>query len=125
MKFTKEQRSAIITRVSKIANDEYQKKLKEAMDNYVPSENYKRLEKALHDREEACKIIKELWEDDYALRELNVNSVLNSVKRKEIGIKGPKINKEDLETEIILNQCDGVEELISHLLELVSKNNNN
>lgn len=125
MKFTKEQRSAIIQRVSKIANDEYQKKLKEAMDNYVPSENYKRLEKALHDREEACKTIKELWGDDYVLRELNVDWVLNSVKRREIDIKELKINKEDLETEIILNQCDGVEELISHLLELVSKNNNN
>ena len=125
MKFNKEQRSAIIKRVAKIAQDDYNKKLKEALDKYVPSENYKRVEKALHDREEACKTIKELWGDDYVLHELNVNWVLNSVKRKEIDIKEPNINKEDLETEIILSQCDAVEELISHLLELVSKNNNN
>lgn len=125
MKFTKEQRSAIIRKVSKIANDEYQKKLKEAMDKYVPSDNYKRLEKALYEREEACNVIRELWGDHYKISSINIKATLKEIKTKEINIKEPNINQEDLETEIILSQCDAVEELISHLLELVSKNNNN
>ena len=125
MKFTKEQRSAIIRKVSKIANDEYQKKLKEAMDNYVPSDNYKRLEKALYEREEACNVIRELWGDHYKTDPINIKATLKEIKTKEINIKKPYINHEDLDTEIILSQCEGVEELITHLLELVSKNNNN
>lgn len=125
MKFTKEQRLAIIRRVTKIANSEYNKRVNEAIDNYVPSEEYKRLENALQKRKEACSVIRELWGGYYALDSLDINSILKEFKIREINIKKPNINKEDLNSEIILNQCDRVEELISHLLELVSKNSNN
>lgn len=121
MKFTKEQRSAIIQRVAKIANEEYNKKVKEAINNYVPSEDYKRLEKALHEREEACIVIGELWSNCYKTDKIDIKEALNSFRIKEINIKRPYINKEDLDSEIILSQCAGVEELISHLLELISK----
>lgn len=126
MKFTKEQRSAIIKRVINCANDEYKKKLNEAKSKYVPSDGYKTLEKALHDREEACNIIRNYNKClNWKLDPINIPGVLNLFMEEELNIKAPIINKEDLETEILLNECSGVDELISHLLELISKNNNN
>lgn len=126
MKFTREQRLAIIKRVINRANDEYKKRLNETKSKYVPSNDYKTLEKALHDREEACNIIRNYQGyDSYALSKIDISSTLNSFMEKELNIKAPTINKEDLETEILLSECSGVDELISHLFELVSKNNNN
>lgn len=120
MKFTKEQRSAIIKRVINRANDEYKKKLNEAKSKYVPSNEYKTLEKALHDREEACNIIRDYQGfDSWTLDKINISASLNSFIERELNIKAPIINKEDLETEILLSECSGVNELISHLLEHV------
>lgn len=126
MKFTKEQRRAIIKKVTNLAKEEYEKRVNEAKSKYVPSEKYKALEQALYDREKACEIIKDITgSDSWKTEPIDIKHRLNSFMERELKVKQFNINEDDLETEILLSECEGIEELISHLLELVSKNNNN
>ena len=123
MKLTKEQRSAIIRKVRLITEKRYDDKVEEAKNKYIPSEEYKILKKALYDRQRACEIIKEYdLVSNWHAEPLKIDDILERFIIKELNIKPIHINTEELETELILNECSEIEELINNLVEKVINN---
>ena len=121
-KFNKEERKAIISKVSKIAKERYNKALEEAREAYIPSKKYLEVKKAIEDREAACNVlIKEAAVNSWKVEKIDQKVVLTRIMDKELNIPKYNIDETELETEIILSCCGSVDELIEKLLDLCMK----
>lgn len=121
-KFNKEERKAIIAKLSKIADERVKESRKHFRDFYVPSEKYKKLQNLLEQLNQINKELSELYPRHfYGWRydSVNIQNYLDVIRDEEIDPLVTKyyVNKEDLEVEIILaDQDDSIDELIENLL---------
>ena len=123
-KFNKEERLAIIKKLSKIASDRTEASWKKHREAYRPSSEYQRAKMLLDQRNSACEELTEIdpnifhnYYDKFAIAE--AQNYLNKIRDKEIEhlIERYEINVTDLEVEIILTDLESsVNDLIERLL---------
>lgn len=123
-KFNKEERLAIIKKLTKIASDRTEASWKKHREAYRPSAEYQRAKMLLDQRNSACEELTEIdssifndWYDKFAIAE--AQNYLNKIRDKEIEhlIERYEINVTDLEVEIILTDLESsVNDLIERLL---------
>ena len=123
-KFNKEERLAIIKKLTKIASDRTEASWKKHREAYRPSTEYQRAKMLLDQRNSACEELTEIdssifndWYDKFAIAE--AQNYLNKIRDKEIEhlIERYEINVTDLEVEIILTDLESsVNDLIERLL---------
>jgi poly-D-alanine transfer protein DltD len=123
-KFNKEERLAIIKKLTKIASDRTEASWKKHREAYRPSAEYQRAKMLLDQRNSACEELTEIdsnifnsWYDKFAIAE--AQNYLNKIRDKEIKhlIERYEINVTDLEVEIILTDLESsVNDLIERLL---------
>ena len=123
-KFNKEERLAIIKKLSKIASDRTEASWKKHREAYRPSAEYQKVKMLLDQRNSACEELTEIdssifndWYDKFAIAE--AQNYLNKIRDKEIEhlIERYEINVTDLEVEIILTDLESsVNDLIERLL---------
>jgi hypothetical protein len=123
-KFNKEERNAIIKKLTKIAEERTDASWKKHREAYKPSSEYQRVKILLEQRNFACNELKELdssifnsnW-DKFTVT--NIQYYLDKIRDKEIKhlVERYKVNETDLEVEIILmDQDKPVDDLIERLL---------
>ena len=123
-KFNKEERNAIIKKLTKIAEERTNASWKKHREAYKPSSEYQRVKILLEQRNFACNELRELdsgifsncW-DKFTLT--NIQYYLDKIRDKEIEhlVERYKVNETDLEIEIILMDQDRpVDDLIERLL---------
>ena len=123
-KFNKEERLAIIKKLTKIASERTEASWKKHREAYRPSAEYQRAKMLLDQRNSACEELTEIdssifndWYDKFAIAE--AQNYLNKIRDKEIEhlIERYEINVTDLEVEIILTDLESsVNDLIERLL---------
>ena len=123
-KFNKEERLAIIKKLSKIASERTEASWKKHREAYRPSAEYQRAKMLLDQRNSACEELTEIdssifndWYEIFAIAE--ALNYLNKIRDKEIEhlIERYEINVTDLEVEIILTDLESsVNDLIERLL---------
>lgn len=123
-KFNKEERNAIIKKLTKIAEERTNASWKKHREAYKPSSEYQKVKILLEQRNFVCKELKELdsgifnscW-DKFTLT--NIQYYLDKIRDKEIEhlVERYKVNETDLEIEIILMDQDRpIDDLIERLL---------
>ena len=122
-KFNREERNAIIKKLTKIARERTEASWKKHREAYRPSSEYQRVQMLIAQRNSACKELKELDSDVFQnwnyFTELNTQNYLNQIRDKEIThlIERYDVNETNLEVEIILMDQDRpVDDLIERLL---------
>ena len=123
-KFSREERLAIIKKLTKIASDRTRASWEKHRAAYRPSAEYQRAKMLLDQRNSACEELTEIdssifnsWYDKFAIAE--AQNYLNKIRDKEIEhlIERYEINVTDLEVEIILTDLESsVNDLIERLL---------
>ena len=123
-KFSREERNAIIKKLTKIASERTEASWKKHREAYRPSAEYQRAKMLLDQRNSACEELTEIdssifndWYDKFAIAE--AQNYLNKIRDKEIEhlIERYEINVTDLEVEIILTDLESsVNDLIERLL---------
>ena len=123
-KFNKEERLAIIKKLTKIASDRTEASWKKHREAYRPSAEYQRAKMLLDQRNSACKELTEIdssifnsWYDKFTIAE--AQNYLNKIRDKEIVhlVERYEVNETDLDGEIILaGQESSVNDLIERLL---------
>ena len=123
-KFNKEERLAIIKKLSQIASERTEASWKKHREAYRPSAEYQSAKMLLDQRNSACEELTEIdssifndWYDKFAIAE--AQNYLNKIRDKEIEhlIERYEINVTDLEFEIILTDLESsVNDLIERLL---------
>ena len=122
-KFNKEERQAIIKKLTKIANERTKASWEKHRAVYKPSEKYQRVKMLIDQRNKICEELREVsktlfsWskfdtviDSQHYLNEIRDNEIRHLVERYEV-------NETDLEVEIILmDQDKSVEDLIERLL---------
>lgn len=122
MKFNKEERKAIIKKLSKIANERTNASWEKQRKLYKPSEAYLQVQLLLEQRNEACKHLTEFNSamfNTWAFNIVNTQSYLNNIRDQEIEhlVEKYDVNETDLDVEIILmDQDKPIDELIERLL---------
>ena len=122
MKFNKEERKAIIKKLSKIAKERTNASWEEQRKLYKPSEAYLQVQLLLEQRNEICKYLNEFNSgmfSSWAFNIVNTQSYLNNIRDQEIEhlIEKYEVNETDLDVEIILmDQDKPIDELIERLL---------
>ena len=121
-KFNKEERLAIIKKLSKIASERTEASWDKHIAAYKPSEEYKRVKYLLEQRNN---IIAELKKIDsnifnkWAFQEIDTKLYLDSLRNKELKplVERYDVNETNLEVEIILMDQDRpIDDLIERLL---------
>ena len=123
-KFNREERNAIIKKLTKIASERTRASWEKHRAAYRPSAEYQRAKMLLDQRNSACEELTEIdssifndWYDKFAIAE--AQNYLNKIRDKEIEhlIERYEINVTDLEVEIILTDLESsVNDLIERLL---------
>ena len=123
-KFNKEERNAIIKKLTKIASDRTEASWKKYREAYRPSSEYQRAKMLIAQRNNACKELTEIdssifnsWYDKFTIAE--AQNYLNKIRDNEIEhlVERYEVNETDLEVEIILaDQDKPVDDLIERLL---------
>ena len=123
-KFNKEERNAIIKKLTKIASDRTEASWKKHREAYRPSSEYQRAKMLIAQRNNACKELTEIdssifnsWYDKFTIAE--AQNYLNKIRDNEIEhlVERYEVNETDLEVEIILAyQESPVDDLIERLL---------
>ena len=121
-KFNKEERNAIIKKLTKIAKERTEASWNKQIAAYKPSEEYKRVKYLLEQRNNIIAELKKIDSDifdKWAFQEIDTELYLERIRNKELKplIERYNVNETDLEVEIILmNQESSVEDLIERLL---------
>lgn len=123
-KFNKEERLAIIKKLSKIASERTEASWKKHREAYRPSSEYQRVKMLLDQRNSACKELMEIdssifnsWYDKFVIAK--PQHYLDQIRDNEIRhlVERYEVNETDLEVEIILaDQESPVDDLIERLL---------
>ena len=123
-KFSREERLAIIKKLTKIASERTRASWEKHRAAYRPSAEYQRAKMLIAQRNNACKELTEIdssifnsWYDKFTIAE--AQNYLNKIRDNEIEhlVERYKVNETDLEVEIILaDQESPVDDLIERLL---------
>ena len=121
-KFNKEERQAIIKKLSKIASERTEVSWDKHIAAYKPSEEYKRVKYLLEQRNNIIAELKKIDSnifDKWAFQEIDTQLYLDSLRDKELKplVERYDVNETNLEVEIILMDQDRpVDDLIERLL---------
>lgn len=123
-KFSREERNAIIKKLTKIASDRTEASWKKHREAYRPSSEYQRVKMLLDQRNSACKELTEIdpnvfhgYYDKFTMAK--PQQYLDLIRDNEIRhlVERYEVNENDLEVEIILaDQESPVDDLIERLL---------
>ena len=124
-KFNREERNAIIRKLTKIASDRTEASWKKHREAYRPSSEYQRVKMLLEQRNSACKELTEIdptvfhdyYDNKFVI--VKLQHYLDQIRDNEIRhlVERYEVNKNDLEVEIILaDQESPVDDLIERLL---------
>lgn len=121
-KFNKEERQAIIKKLSKIASERTEASWDKHIAAYKPSEEYKRVKYLLEQRNSIIAELKSIDSnifDKWAFQEIDTQLYLDSLRDKELKplVERYDVNETNLEVEIILMDQDRpIDDLIERLL---------
>ena len=121
-KFNKEERQAIIKKLSKIASERTEASWDKHIAAYKPSEEYKRVKYLLEQRNSIIAELKKIDSnifDKWAFQEIDAQLYLDSLRDKELKplVERYDVNETNLEVEIILMDQDRpIDDLIERLL---------
>ena len=121
-KFNKEERQAIIKKLSKIASERTEASWDKHIAAYKPSEEYKRVKYLLEQRNNIIAELKSIDSnifDKWAFQEIDIQPYLDSLRNKELKplVERYDVNETNLEVEIILMDQDRpIDDLIERLL---------
>lgn len=121
-KFNKEERHAIIKKLSKIASERTEASWDKHIAAYKPSEEYKRAKYLLEQRNNIVADLKKMDSnifDKWAFQEIDTKLYLDSLRNKELKplVERYDVNETNLEVEIILMDQDRpIDDLIERLL---------
>lgn len=122
-KFNREERNAIIKKLTKIASDRTEASWKKHREAYRPSSEYQRAKMLLDQRNKICEELREISGTVFSWTKFdiinNYQHFLNEIRDKEIEhlVERYNVNETDLEVEIILaDQESPVDNLIERLL---------
>ena len=121
-KFNKEERLAIIKKLSKIASERTEASWDKHIAAYKPSEEYKRVKYLLEQRNNIIAELKSIDSnifDKWAFQEIDTQLYLDSLRDKELKplVERYDVNETNLEVEIILMDQDRpIDDLIERLL---------
>lgn len=121
-KFNKEERQAIIKKLSKIAGERTEASWDKHIAAYKPSEEYKRVKYLLEQRNNIIAELKKIDGnifDKWAFQEIDTKLYLDSLRNKELKplVERYDVNETNLEVEIILMDQDRpIDDLIERLL---------
>lgn len=121
-KFNKEERQAIIKKLSKIASERTEASWDKHIAAYKPSEEYKRVKYLLEQRNNIIAELKKIDSnifDKWAFQEIDTQLYLDSLRDKELKplVERYDVNETNLEVEIILMDQDRpIDDLIERLL---------
>ena len=121
-KFNKEERLAIIKKLSKIAKERTEASWDKQIAAYKPSEKYKRVKYLLEQRNNIIAELKSIDSnifDKWAFQEIDAQLYLDSLRDKELKplVERYDVNETNLEVEIILMDQDRpIDDLIERLL---------
>lgn len=121
-KFNKEERQAIIKKLSKIASERTEASWDKHIAAYKPSEEYKRVKYLLEQRNNIIAELKKIDNnifDKWAFQEIDAQLYLDSLRDKELKplVERYDVNETNLEVEIILMDQDRpIDDLIERLL---------
>ena len=122
-KFNREERNAIIKKLTKIASERTQASWKKHREAYRPSSEYQRAKTLISLRNKACKELREFDPNVFLnwnyFTQIKEDDYLNQIRDKEIQhlVERYEVNKEDLDVELILaDQESPVDDLIERLL---------
>lgn len=121
-KFNKEERLAIIKKLSKIASERTEASWDKHIAAYKPSEEYKRVKYLLEQRNNIIAELKKIDSnifDKWAFQEIDTKLYLDSLRNKELKplVERYDVNETNLEVEIILMDQDRpIDDLIERLL---------
>lgn len=121
-KFNKEERQAIIRKLSKIASERTEASWDKHIAAYKPSEEYKRAKYLLEQRNNIIAELKKMDSnifDKWAFQEIDTKLYLDSLRNKELKplVERYDVNETNLEVEIILMDQDRpIDDLIERLL---------
>ena len=121
-KFNKEERQAIIKKLSKIASERTEASWDKHIAAYKPSEEYKRVKYLLEQRNNIIAELKKIDSnifDKWAFQEIDAQLYLDSLRDKELKplVERYDVNETNLEVEIILMDQDRpIDDLIERLL---------
>jgi hypothetical protein len=123
-KFNREERNAIIKKLTKIASERTEASWKKHREAYRPSSEYQRVKMLLEQRNSACKELTEIdpnvfhgYYDKFTMAK--PQQYLDLIRDNEIRhlVERYEVNENDLEVEIILaDQESPVDDLIERLL---------
>ena len=123
-KFSREERNAIIRKLTKIASDRTEASWKKHREAYRPSSEYQRVKMLLEQRNSVCKELTEIdptvfhgYYDKFVT--VKTQHYLDQIRDNEIRhlVERYEVNENDLEVEIILaDQDKPVDDLIERLL---------
>ena len=121
-KFNKEERLAIIKKLSKIASERTEASWDKHIAAYKPSEEYKRVKYLLEQRNNIIAELKSIDSnifDKWAFQEIDIELYLDNLRNKELKplVERYDVNETNLEVEIILMDQDRpIDDLIERLL---------
>ena len=121
-KFNKEERQAIIKKLSKIASERTEASWDKHIAAYKPSEEYKRVKYLLEQRNNIIAELKKIDSnifDKWAFQEIDTKLYLDNLRNKELKplVERYDVNETNLEVEIILMDQDRpIDDLIERLL---------
>lgn len=121
-KFNKEERQAIIKKLSKIASERTEASWDKHIAAYKPSEEYKRVKYLLEQKNNIIAELKKIDSnifDKWAFQEIDAQLYLDSLRDKELKplVERYDVNETNLEVEIILMDQDRpIDDLIERLL---------
>ena len=121
-KFNKEERLAIIKKLSKIASERTEASWDKHIAAYKPSEEYKRVKYLLEQKNNIIAELKKIDSnifDKWAFQEIDAKLYLDSLRNKELKplVERYDVNETNLEVEIILMDQDRpIDDLIERLL---------
>lgn len=121
-KFNREERQAIIKKLSKIASERTEASWDKHIAAYKPSEEYKRVKYLLEQRNNIIAELKSIDSnifDKWAFQEIDTQLYLDSLRDKELKplVERYDVNETNLEVEIILMDQDRpIDDLIERLL---------
>ena len=121
-KFNKEERLAIIKKLSKIASERTEASWDKHIAAYKPSEEYKRVKYLLEQKNNIIAELKKIDSnifDKWAFQEIDVKLYLDRLRNKELKplVERYNVNETNLEVEIILMDQDRpIDDLIERLL---------
>ena len=122
-KFNREERDAIIKKLTKIASERTKASWEKHRAAYRPSAEYQRAQMLIAQRNTACKELRGMNPDIFlnwtCFEQIKEDDYLNQIRDKEIKhlVERYDVNKTDLEVEIILADQDRpINDLIERLL---------